>query len=120
MNTKISYLYRDASNYKDWGSVVLTGVVKNPASFEKKLRKQLDCEEKFIASQVKVPEVFPYSKGAPGVDDHCWHEFDSVTETEESPTDSRTPEQFLADVTAANTEGWLDFDPENPDAPFRL
>jgi hypothetical protein len=70
------YLYRDASNYKAWGSLLLEGsVTKEDIEV---LRARLDGGEFFIAEQVGVPtlyaELWKLSNG-PSDDDHVWHTF---------------------------------------------
>jgi hypothetical protein len=70
------YLYRDASNYKAWGSLLLKGQVTQ-ADVDA-LGKCLEGGEFFIAEQVGVPpvyaELWEFSDG-PTDDDHVWHEF---------------------------------------------
>lgn len=73
------YLYRDASNYKSWGSLILRGAFKE--SDLDILKKQFDAGRYFIAEQIHVPalyaELWQYSNG-PSIDDHAWHEFYSL------------------------------------------
>ena len=70
------YLYRDASNYKAWGTLLLQGACSN-ADVES-LRKQFDSGEFFIAEQLGIPplyaELWELSSG-PTADDHIWHTF---------------------------------------------
>src|SRR5690606_3750149 len=70
------YLYRDAGNYKAWGSLLLTGTVS--AEHEAAFRECLDSGEFFVAEQVGVPslqqELWTLS-GGPTEDDHGFHEF---------------------------------------------
>ncbi len=124
-NLKFTYLYRDGSNYKTWGSVVFA----NPKalsckSVEEALRKRLLTDGTFVADQVRVPELFPYNRGTPDDDDHCLHEFDSVEPTRATPTDAqaRTIDEFIDEVAGASRNGWLGFLPSSPDrrTKFRL
>lgn len=113
MNTQINYLYRDGANHKKPGHVVLAGL---PAiglkAFEAALKEVLDDGEYFIADQIKVPEVFLWAGGYKlNEDDHSWHVFSDAEETADKATDERTPEEFLASVSAAKAEGWKEFDP---------
>lgn len=76
MMTLFEYLYRDAGNFKSFGSVALKGAVT--AADEQRLRKRLDGSEFFIAEQIGVPPLYEalykWSDG-PIETDHCWHEF---------------------------------------------
>lgn len=71
------YLYRDASNYKAWGSLLLVGEAREADTA--KLVAVLSDQEFFIAEQVGVrplyDELWRYSDG-PNDDDHVWHTFD--------------------------------------------
>jgi hypothetical protein len=118
MNLKFDYLYRDGANYKNCGSMILTGCPENLSEFQAKLRETMENGEYFIASQVGVPEVFLYI-GEYNVDDddHSWHEFSGLTETGEEPTSQTTPDEFLQKFQKAQTEGWKEFEPrEHPEA----
>lgn len=70
------YLYRDASNYKAWGSLFLTGQATQ-ADVDA-LRKCLESGDLFVAEQVGVPpvyaELWEFSDGLTD-DDHVWHEY---------------------------------------------
>ena len=73
------YLYRDASNYKAWGSLVLRGGFNS--SDLKILKSKFEAGSYFIAEQLRIPplyaELWRYSDG-PTMDDHVWHEFSSL------------------------------------------
>lgn len=77
MNTLLEYLYRDASNYKQHGSVVMEGSLAL-----KEVRHLLVDGEYFIPSQAGLPDLqqkfraqgFEY----PTEDDHTWHEIVSI------------------------------------------
>ncbi|MES1991709.1 MAG: hypothetical protein V4441_12265 [Pseudomonadota bacterium] len=75
--TIFEYLYRDASNYKAHGAVLLSGRLDDAA--ERKIRDQLSADPYFVASELGVPdlrsELWKYSGGCPNEDDHLWHEF---------------------------------------------
>lgn len=69
MNTRISYLYRDASNYKKHNEVVVKGIFT-----EDQIRTIIRClndGEYFIPRQIGFPEV---RFGKITEDDHCWFE----------------------------------------------
>lgn len=70
------YLYRDASNYKSWGSVLLTGVV-TPLEIQN-LTRCLEDSSYFVAEQVRVPALYEalYAlSGGETEDDHAYHEY---------------------------------------------
>ncbi|MGH8454094.1 MAG: hypothetical protein ACRESW_06045 [Nevskiales bacterium] len=73
------YLYRDASNYKVRGFVLLEGDATR--EMIKEIYKKLDSRMYFIPEQVGLPaiqkDLFQYS-GGPNVDDHVWHEFITI------------------------------------------
>lgn len=70
------YCYRDASNYKAWGSLLLSGHVSE-ADVED-LRRHLNSGEFFIAEQLGIPPLYSELwelSGGQSVDDHVWHTF---------------------------------------------
>jgi len=74
--TTFEYMYRDASNYKAFGTILLTGGVT-----QADVKKLTDCFENyslFVAEQVGIPvlyeQLYQYSNG-PTDDDHAYHEF---------------------------------------------
>jgi hypothetical protein len=75
-NCVFEYLYRDASNYKAFGVLLLNGTVSR--SHRAKIVEVLDGGEFFVAEQVGVPtlyeELWKFSNG-PTEDDHVWHTF---------------------------------------------
>ena len=120
-NVKFIYLYRDASNYKNWGEVIFA----NPDGVQLeeiggRLGQFVTANETFIASQVRIPEVFLFPPGDPTMDDHCFHEFASVETTDEPATDEsrRSILEFTCECASAAASGWLGFDPERPDRQF--
>jgi len=70
------YLYRDASNYKAWGEIFLSGTpTQNDIDA---LRACLESGEYFVAEQVGIPAVYKELwdlSGGPNSDDHALHEF---------------------------------------------
>jgi hypothetical protein len=74
--TVFEYLYRDAGNYKAWGSLLLSGAVS--PEVEATFRDYLDSREFFVAEQVGIPplnrNLWELSDGPIG-DDHGFHEF---------------------------------------------
>jgi len=73
------YLYRDASNYKAWGTLVLGGAAI--ASDLEVLKSKFESGEFFIAEQLGIPplyaELWEFSNG-PSIDDHVWHSFHAL------------------------------------------
>ena len=95
MNTLLEYLYRDASNYKQHGSVVLQGAISL-----KDIRPLLIDGEYFIPSQAGLPDLRPQFKvqgfDYPTGDDHEWHEIVSMKPTRKQPTIPLHRKEFLA------------------------
>jgi hypothetical protein len=131
-NICFQYLYRDASNFKRHRQVVFANPGNLPVdSAREQLGAGLDEGQYFIASQVRVPEVFLWSAQAnydpehppanigPGQcaineDDHSWHEFGNMTTTNAQADDEhgRTIEQFLDELKQAAAAGWQEFAPQ--------
>lgn len=112
MNTRFEYLYRDASNYKNWGEIIFAGEFDE--ALATRLRNSLYGGEWFIASQVRLPELF-FIEYPIDDDDHCWHEFTSLTLTDSSPTDvhERKITGFILETERAASEGWHEFNPND-------
>jgi hypothetical protein len=76
VQTAFDYMYRDAGNFKAFGSVLLDGPITKLD--EDLVRQSLDGGEYFIAEQVEVPplydQLYRWSDG-PTESDHCWHEY---------------------------------------------
>lgn len=70
------YLYRDASNYKAWGKILLSGIpLQNDMAT---IRACFESDEYFVAEQVGIPTVYQELwelSGGPISDDHALHEF---------------------------------------------
>ncbi len=106
------YCYRDASNYKAFDNLLLTGAA-TPGDVQE-LQDTLIEGEWFIAEQVGIPtlfhRLFAYSGGYPTIDDHEWHEFVRVreattTEIAELPTSGSVGE-LLSRFRIAKTSAW--------------
>ena len=73
------YLYRDASNYKVWGTLLLEGVANE--SDRQVLASKFESSEFFIAEQLGIPalyaDLWEFSNG-PTEDDHVWHTFHAL------------------------------------------
>ena len=92
-NIIFNYLYRDGSNFKQFGSIIFTN--QNNLSIEEInsiLSSQLIDEEYFDHKKFGIPSLFFKNRN---VDDHNWHEYQNIEITDENPTDKRTIEEFL-------------------------
>jgi len=99
VNTRLSYVYRDADNYKNAGSAILVGRYEN--NDIEVIRAALDSEMFFIPSQVDLLDL---QEGLAQFDvnteldeegvnfaDHAWHELDlatAISRTDEEATTS--------------------------------
>jgi hypothetical protein len=106
MNSKFSYLYRDASNYKQFGDVVFPGGYTEQD--KDLLLGNLHDGDFFIPGDVGLPSL--QSKfGSVSIDDHPWHEINFIGETErspfeltrEDPNDVRSVHQFAEEFAKA-------------------
>lgn len=111
MNTAFHYLYRDGFNCKKASMVVFSGSIT--PQLHKMLIAALDEQSYFVADQLRVPEVFFNYGDDCAESDHCWHEFSGLEATSDPVTDSRTIEQFVADVIDASSHGWRSFEQVN-------
>ena len=93
MNTEFHYTYRDASNYKAYNTVVLSGEL----TFEQ-LRPFLDDGENFIPYDVGLDELQEELPGFPKSDDHVWHELSGhdLTPTNAEPNCHMSAESLLS------------------------
>jgi len=96
MNIRFEYLYRDGGNYKQFGDVVFA----NPEGIEIQrlenlVQEALIGEMNFIAEDLHLPLLYFSEKNS---DDHGWHEFDSIHETDEEVSDLRTVSKFIAQL----------------------
>lgn len=117
MNTYFGYLYRDASNYKNWNEVIIKGRL-TPKQKED-IISTLNEGLWFIPEQVGLP-VERFSDVTE--DDHCWCELEleNINDTDLPATELGTAQEiydaFMAvngnwdDVTYAVMEGDDDYD----------
>ena len=96
MNIRFNYLYRDAGNYKTYGSVVFLNPNKLAVGeIEPALRSKLIDEVFFDPKTLGVPALrhseFTYSSEM----DHSWNEFESLEETDEDAVDNRRIDELL-------------------------
>ncbi len=115
-NIKFTYLYRDGGNYKTWNEVVFSNPEDlSPEAVTSEFQKSLMQDGLFIAHQIRIPDVLPYTHGNPTPDDHCFHEFDSVEFTVDAANDrfGRSIGDFLTEVSREASIGWRAFDPSD-------
>ena len=103
-NTRIDYLYRDASNHKMRNHEILAGAFTQDDIA--KISEVMDCEF-FCPEQVGLPLERPdeyYTE-----DDHCLAELypeDDITLTDEAPTISLTWRQLVENFNKVRETGW--------------
>lgn len=101
-NTRMSYLYRDASNYKADGHVIVEGHLTWRA-----LTPYLDDGTSFLPGQVGLDALQDrFGTGLNQDDDHVWHDVTGVELTDQPPTDARDAQALLAAFAAAHAAGW--------------
>jgi len=108
-NILLAYLYRDASNYKQHGEVILSNETQRTIEeIDQTIRSLLSDGCFFIARQVQLEERF---FAVVNEDDHPWHEFVQVEATTD-PTFDPIPEakrniaQFLKELEQVHSTGW--------------
>lgn len=92
MNTRISYLYRDASNYKMLNEAIVHGsITKYQIDI---IMGCLKYGENFIPSQIGLPEK---RFGELTEDDHCWFELQKsgFASTEDDPGVGMTVDELV-------------------------
>ena len=87
MNTLIEYMYRDASNYKKFETVIVKGKLKYLD-----LEPYLHEGEFFIPSTIGLKDLqdLPYTE-----DDHIWHTISEIYYTSLPPTNKMTSIEFI-------------------------
>lgn len=123
-NTRIEFLYRDASNYKAYNSVVVSGTFT-----DEQINQIIDSLEDgmyFIPEQIGFPvERF----GSITEDDHCWCELTAFVfeTTDDEPTLKMSANEVLKAFLAAK-DNWNiaqygiggDYKPSIPDACYSI
>jgi hypothetical protein len=108
-NIRFIYLYRDASNYKQHGEVILSNeTLLTVEEIDQTIRSLLSDGLFFIARQVQLEERF---FAIVNEDDHPWHEYVKVEATTDStfdpvPESKRDIAQFLQELEQAHQAGW--------------
>ena len=97
-NSKICYVYRDASNYKTYGEAVIKGSLKL-----NEIKPYFYDHQFFIPSEVGFkdlnPEIFTS-------DDHIWHKLYGIEPTEKSPTVETDSETLVAKFKYLSSINW--------------
>ena len=108
-NIRLIYLYRDASNYKQHGEVILSNETQlTVEEIDQTIRSLLSDGLFFIAQQVQLEERF---FAVVNEDDHPWHEFVQVESTTDPifdpvPEVKRDIAQFLLELEQVHNTGW--------------
>ena len=95
-NTKISYLYRDASNYKAFREEVLAGTLTK-AKVDK-IKSRLIDGEYFVPSRVGLDDLQGELQGYDFQDyndDHFMHELNEIESTTDKPTFGLSAKEFF-------------------------
>jgi len=101
MNTRFSYLYRDACNYKKFNDVVLSGIIQ-----EKQIGPLLKDKLFFIPSEVGLPDL---QDDVFSIDDHIWHELEKIELTEEPPTVEIDASLLIENFEDASQNNWNEY-----------
>ncbi|MDD2388749.1 MAG: hypothetical protein PHP23_03335 [Desulfobacterales bacterium] len=102
MNTRLSYLYRDACNYKKFNDIVISGQIK-----ERQILLLLKDKLFFIPSEVGLPDL---QDSAFTVDDHIWHELEKVELTEDLPTIEIDANLMIERFIRASLKNWNEYE----------
>ena len=108
-NIRFIYLYRDASNYKQHGEVILSNETQlTVEEIDQQVRSHLSDGSFFIAQQVHFEERF---FAVVNEDDHPWHEFVQVEATADPvfdpvPEEKRDIAQFMQELEQVHHAGW--------------
>ena len=108
-NTRLHYLYRDASNYKTCNSVILEGEI-TPEQYTEMQECCDDHHEMFVPEQLGLDLIRDWETTA---DDHPWAELDGYEYTNENRDVAMTVEELLELFRKAK-ENWRpeDYEPE--------
>ncbi|USN14519.1 hypothetical protein DOMOVOI_00440 [Brevundimonas phage vB_BpoS-Domovoi] len=106
-NTCVSYMYRDAANYKEHLEVVLDGAMSLEQACAIDALLTGDGED-FLPGLVGLEAADWSSDGAGGhyKDDHPWHELTRIEPTD-AEANGPTVAQFIAAMEAADNQQWI-------------
>jgi hypothetical protein len=96
-NTEISYMYRDAGNYKQYGSEVVRGELTYEQLAPYFLEMAAEDEGLFNPKAVGLGHPGEHMGGFPTEDDHDWCELckDGVTPVDREPTLKQSAEELI-------------------------
>lgn len=98
-NIKLSYLYRDRANYKNHCEIVFANPHnKTREEITAVIQPLLFDGEWFLADKWNVTDL--HFEKWDAETDHCFHEFENIELTTESPTDERSIDEWLAQIVA--------------------
>jgi hypothetical protein len=98
MSTSITYQYRDASNYKEFDTVIIRGQLSL-----NDIDEYLYEKEFFIPSEIGLKDLQSENLNQ---DDHIWHEILEISHTHEKPTVDITAEKIISNFRKASVEEW--------------
>lgn len=98
MNTKITYKYTDAGNYKTWGEEVIKGELTL-----NQLTPYLIDTEFFIPKDIGLPNLQPYPRNE---DDHDLHTIEELTVTADKATIRINAETLIKNFRRAKDREW--------------
>jgi hypothetical protein len=94
MNIKFAYLYRDASNYKQYNEVVFANPNELPLEqIQRIITSNLIDGSWFIAKDWHLPDMHFKEYDWDDETDYDWHEFSGIEKT----TDPATPKLLIED-----------------------
>lgn len=113
LNTKITFMYRDGSNYKQTKEVTFSGVVDTPEDLNSLIFScdTSDGNSFFIPGQVDLEDLQGTMAGGqwdPDID-HPWHQIIAITpvpESESPSDDERSINEFIDDMSSFAISGW--------------
>jgi len=97
-NTKIGYMYRDASNYKFYGDFIVEGILSKD-----KVAKYLHDSEFFIPHEIGLDHLLDMPINQ---DDHNLHTFEDFLPTEETDF-TCTAFELIDRIKKAHSKGWF-------------
>jgi hypothetical protein len=96
-NVRLCYTYRDAGNYKQFGSVIFSN--PNGLTIDKRtnaVKEKLISGEFFCPEKWNIPLIYAYAFD-PELD-HGWFEFDNFELTTDTANDKRTIDHSLKEI----------------------
>ncbi len=98
MNTSFTYQYRDASNYKEFDTVIISGLLSLMD-----IEEYLYEKEFFIPSEIGLKDLQPEILNQ---DDHIWHEILEISHTKNQPTVDITAQDIISNFRKAFLAEW--------------